>query len=46
MVMNRGVEIRCKVVMAQLFTTVDLLVELCTSITKSKSSIESHYSIR
>ena len=44
--MNKGVEINCKAVTAQVFTVVGILVELGTSIAKSKGSIDASPSIR
>ena len=44
--MNEGVEVSCKSVMEQVFTLVDLIVKLSTSISKSKVWIEVFPSIR
>ena len=44
--MNEAVNIHCKAVMNQVFTVVDLLVEISTAIEKSKGSLEVDPSIR
>ena len=44
MVMNKGVDIHCKAFITKVFTV--LLVELGTTISKSKGHLESYPSIR
>ena len=46
MVMNEVVKVYCKAVTTQVFTVVSLLVELGTSIAKSKDYIDAYPSIR
>ena len=44
--MNEGVKMYCKVVTANLFTLIDLLVEPSTYISKTKGYLEAYISIR
>ena len=44
-VMNKGVNICCKPVTTGVFTSVGIIVELSTSITKSNISLEEYHSI-
>ena len=45
-VTNKGVKINCKAVTTQVFSLLGLIVELGTSIERSKGSIEEYTSIR